>query len=156
MNIKEKWVPKHFNYFLTAFVYFCMVDHAGAQCNSVPIAVDDQVDYFGRPISVEPMLNDRELDGEALRLTVTSHTCGSPSSGLPISVLVDNGTVHLVPSQLGAPAVCTINYRIEDERGFTANAQMFVQLNSLFVDGFETGNTSRWYETLTAGGGVEP
>ncbi len=131
----------------------CLAGSATAQCNSVPIAVNDQVDYFGRPISVEPMLNDREPDGEALRLTVTGHNCGTATS--PISISVDNGTVRLLPLTWGVAAVCTINYRIEDERGFTANAQIFVQLNPLFLDGFETANASRW-QVVTSGGGVEP
>ena len=143
--------------FLTsAFLSASFAASAAAQCNSIPIAVDDPVDYFGRPISVEPMLNDREPDGEALHLTVTSHDCDHPETGLPVSVVVDNGTVRLVPSQPGAPAVCTINYQIEDENGFTAGARMLVKMIPFFEDGFETGNTTRWKQTITSGGGVEP
>lgn len=79
-------------------LFACLAGSAAAQCNSIPIAVEDSVDYFGRPISVEPMLNDREPDGEALQLTITGHTCSNPTVGSPISVFVDNGTVRLVPS----------------------------------------------------------
>ncbi len=64
-------------------------------------------------------------------------------------------SVRLLPLNWGVPAVCTIHYRIEDERGFTANAQIFVQHNPLFLDGFETGNASAW-TVVTSGGGVEP
>jgi hypothetical protein len=115
-----------------------------AQCNSEPEAFDDQVEYFGRPISVEPMWNDREPDGEALELSVVGQNCSSPPLGAPISVVVDNGTLRLIPTQEGYATVCTVTYEIEDERGATDTAQVQIRETSLFSDGFETGNTSRW------------
>lgn len=128
-------------------------------CNAVPIAVDDQVEFFGRTISVEAMANDRELDGEALELSVTSvGTCTSASSSSSsLAVSVDNGIVRLTPIHPGHVTNCTLTYEIEDEHGSTDTAQIFIHPPSFFfADGFETGNTSKWCQTQTAGGGVEP
>jgi hypothetical protein len=115
-----------------------------AQCNSAPDAVADVAEYFGQAISVEPMWNDREPDGEALDLTIVGNNCSSSPIGAPISVVVDNGTLRLIPTQEGYATACTVTYEIEDERGATDTAQIQVRETSLFSDGFETGNTSRW------------
>ena len=120
------------------------VTNLAAQCNSAPDAVADVAEYFGQVISFEPMWNDREPDGEALELTVVSHDCGNPPAGRSLTVHVENGTLRLLPIQPGYPTTCTVNYRIEDERGFTATADVQVRETSLFSDGFESGNTSRW------------
>ncbi len=129
------------------------------QCNSIPVATDDQVDYFGRAISVEALVNDRELDGEALELTLASigdcDTASAASS--PISVLVDNGRLRLVPVHEGHATTCTLTYGIEDEHGFTATARVVVRtVGPFFLDGFESGNTARWHLTVTSGSPPEP
>jgi hypothetical protein len=106
--------------------------------------VTDVAEYFGQAISVEPMWNDREPDGEALDLTIVGNDCGNPPAGVPLTVLVENGTLRLLPAQPGYATACTVTYRIEDERGATDTAQIQVRETSLFSDGFETGNTGQW------------
>lgn len=68
--------PRHLPLLLFGLVAFA--GGASGQCNSIPIALDDQVEFFGHPPSF------------------------------------------------------------------------------FFADGFETGNTSKWWMTQTSGGGVEP
>ena len=128
---------------------------AQAQCNSLPIAVADTVDYFGQAISVEPLWNDREPDGEALTLSLLSHTCTQVSAGSPLAVLVENNTVRLLPLQPGYSTTCSVSYRIEDEHGFHADALIQIRELAFFQDGFESGTTTKW-QLVTGGSGVEP
>lgn len=136
---------------LTALALVSLVaGHTDAQCNQVPVAADDYVEYFGQQIFVEPMLNDSEPNGEALTLEVVSQTCGTPSIGPPVVVQIENGTLRLLPSQPGYLTLCSVNYRIEDERGFTATATVYLREAILFADGFESGTTGSWdSSTLT-------
>ena len=121
-----------------------VASHVDAQCNQVPVAADDYVEYFGQQIFVEPMLNDSEPNGEALTIEVVSQTCGNPAIGPPVVVQIENGTLRLLPTQPGYHTLCSVNYRIEDERGFTAAATIYLREAILFADGFESGTTNSW------------
>jgi hypothetical protein len=110
-------------------------------CNTAPVAVGDAYDAFGIAFVADVLSNDRDDDGEALKLTLLSSTC-TPNN----AVSVANGSL-----QVGAiQASCSISYRITDEREATSTATVTLTLHgALFSDGFETGNTSPW-DTATA------
>ena len=118
---------------------FAVSRSAGAQpCNSAPLAQDDSAEHFGGPVVVDVLANDSEPDGEALTVTSLSTTCNGTVAG-------DLGLVTMTPATIG-PEDCTISYRARDERGLSS-ATATVQITksaSIFSDGFESGDTSRW------------
>jgi hypothetical protein len=100
------------------------------------MAINDGYDAFGIAFVADVLSNDRDDDGEALKLTVLSSTC-TPNN----TVSVANGLLHVGAIQ----ASCTIGYRITDERAASSTATVTLTLHgALFSDGFETGNTSPW------------
>jgi hypothetical protein len=110
-------------------------------CNTLPVAVGDDYDAFGIAFVADVLSNDRDDDGEALKLTLLSNNC-TPNN----TISVANGLLHVGAIQ----ASCSISYRITDERGETSTATATLTLHgALFSDGFETGNTSPW-DTATA------
>ena len=90
------------------------------------------------------MLNDNEPNGEALTLAIVSHDCSNPPIGPPVVVQIENGTLQLLPTQPGYLTLCSVNYQIDDERGFNATARVNLQEAILFADGFESGTTAAW------------
>lgn len=110
---------------------------AGAQCNSAPVAVDDEVFHEGVAMVIDVLANDLEPDGEALTVTSVSTTCAG-------TVSEDFALVSLVPAAPSSEE-CQISYQVEDERGATASATVAVRsAGVIFQDGFESGDTSAW------------
>jgi hypothetical protein len=132
--------------FIASLSFPILASSLEAQCNSAPVAVNDVTEFIGKAISVQPMWNDSEPNGEALELSVVGGNCSSPPVGPPISVVLDNGTLRLIPTQAGYATSCTVTYQIEDERGFTDTALIQVHVGGdIFRDGFESGNTAKWH-----------
>ena len=111
---------------------------ASAQiCNSDPVAVADEATYSGSPtVIIDVLANDSEPDGEALTVGRLTTTCAG-------SLAEDFGLVTLTVS--GTFSECTISYQITDESGNSATGTVTVQDGtSIFLDGFESGDLSRW------------
>lgn len=121
-----------------------VVAEAGG-CNEAPIAVNDTAGHLGAPLTVDVLANDKEPNGEPLSLEIVSVSAAC----LPDNVIADHGHIRLTPFPLGTPKNCTVIYRIRDERGSTATGVLnLVAEGLLFMDGFETGNTSNWVVEL--------
>ena len=107
-------------------------------CNSQPVAQNDFVEHFGGTVVVDVLANDTEPDGEALSVTSLTTTCAG-------TVSADLGLVIMASTSAGTED-CTISYRARDERGLSSAPATVVisRAASLFADGFETGDTSRW------------
>ncbi len=107
-------------------------------CNSAPLALNDQTVHEGQRVLIDVLANDVEPDGEAMTVTTGTTTCDG-------AVSEDFGLVSLEPAVPGEPEVCEISYQVADEQGNTASATVFVSLSPLiFQDGFESGDTSVW------------
>ncbi len=106
-------------------------------CNSAPVATDDETFHQGEMMVIDVLANDLEPDGEALTVTSVTTDCAGTLSE-------DFGLVTLLPP-VAVSEECTIDYDIEDEQGNQASATIFVRFTGLlFEDGFESGDTSAW------------
>ena len=107
------------------------------ECNTAPIATDDEIFHNGKRLVVDVLANDFEPDGESLAIINLTTTCDA-------SVSEDFGLVLLLPADPRSEA-CQIDYQVEDDRGATASATVTVRdTGVIFNDGFESGDTSAW------------
>lgn len=115
-------------------------------------AYPDVADHLGYTFTIDVLANDVEPNGEALTVSIDADTC-------PNTVTVVEGLIR-VESTLGPDAggpayTCTIDYRIEDETGHQATSFVtVVALPPILVDGFESGTTGAWSETVINGTGA--
>ncbi len=108
-----------------------------AQCNSAPVAVDDDIFHTGDPMIIHVLANDSDLDGDDLAVTVTDEDCSG-------DVTESFGTVMLTPD-INSSESCAITYKIDDGREGTDTAVVNIHSTGLlFKDSFETGDTTRW------------
>lgn len=120
---------------------FSAGDATAGTCNLPPDAVDDNAGHLGAPLTIDVLANDQEPDGEPLSLEIL--TVSAPCQ--PDQVVADHGHVRLTPNPPGTPKSCTITYRVRDERGLTDTAILTLTAEGIiFIDGFESGNTSAW------------
>jgi hypothetical protein len=116
--------------------------HAGC---SNPEAVADTVDNYGAALVVDVLANDRDADGDALTVTITSNGCAGAA------VQVSGSLLRIEPANQ-APSTCSIGYRITDATGRTATSHVNLEAVFLpiFADGFETGSPVRWSLVCTS------
>ena len=129
---------------------------APAFANGFPNATGDIADHLGHTFTYDVLANDTEPDGEALTLSVITHTC--PNTVVATDGLIQVQTEPDDGSPQGISVSCAISYRIEDETGRsdTATLQLTAQTFPLFSDGFESGSVSAWsyFEARSPNGGA--
>ena len=105
--------------------------------NTPPVALADSIESTGRSFVVDPLANDRDIDGQHLTVSYQGGTCAG-------SVAVDDGLLVFTPSH-PRPQQCLIHYQISDGAA-TDSATVTVTLLELplFFDSFESGDTSEW------------
>ena len=116
-----------------------------AQCNGSPTAVNDSAQTpDNRTLWLDPLANDLAPNGDALALSIVSENCPGTVDVAPNGYLVYTPTA-IAP---GTEQNCAIHYRITDEAGATATAFASITVVTIppviFIDGFETGDTSAW------------
>jgi hypothetical protein len=141
-SAREVLVPRR--YLLAAIVSLAPAWAALAGCND-PVAVADTMDNYGATLVVDVLANDRDADGDALDVAVTSNGC------IGTTVQVSGGLLRIEPANQ-APSTCSIGYRITDTTGRTATSQvnLVAVFLPIFEDGFETGSPGRWSLVCTS------
>jgi hypothetical protein len=139
--------PLHTVLFLGALM-FGQGAVALAQCNTAPTAVDDSAETPDtRMLWIDILANDADPNGDVLEVAVISETCPGEVTTDPAGLLLYTPTS--IPP--GTEQNCSINYRITDAAGATANAMVSVTVmtvpTTIFIDGFETGDSSAWTAT---------
>jgi len=112
---------------------------------STPVAVADTADNYGATLVVDVLANDLDADGESLSVSLLGSCPGA-------TIEVRGGMLQ-IETLNHQPSSCTFNYRVTDESGLTADAQVQLvaqNLGPLFADGFEPGSTAAWSLTCTA------
>ena len=116
-----------------------------AQCNASPTAVNDSAQTpDNRTLWLDPLANDMAPNGDALALSIVSEDCPGTVDVAP------NGYLVYTPTAIAPETeqTCDINYRITDEADATATAVVTITVvtipPTIFIDGFETGDTSAW------------
>jgi hypothetical protein len=116
-----------------------------ASADQNPSAAADFTENTGHRLTFNVLANDREFDGEELKIVSATKegTCASE-----IAVAIDGPRIVVTTSDF-VPRNCVINYSIEDSRMNSANSSLTLTATTLgiFADGFETGNTSKWSAT---------
>ena len=136
--------------FFAALAIVSMAPDIWAGCQG-PVAVDDTAENYGSTLVVDVLANDTDADGEALAVSVLGTCAGA-------DITVRGGMLQIEPAN-HQPSSCTFNYRITDESGLSADAQVQVNaqiLGPLFADGFEPGSTAAWSLTCIAACSPEP
>lgn len=114
-------------------------------CNLAPVVTQDQAEAFLAPILIDILANDADPDGEAMTPLLVGGTCATVGT---VSLLLD--LVQFTPPSMGLASPCTITYTVADESGNTSSLGVVTVTNTtvpLFVDSFESGDTSAWSET---------
>jgi Bacterial Ig domain len=122
--------------------------------NLQPDAVNDIVTNYGNAATFDALANDADPDGDALTVEVLSATC-APSLA---AVVEDNGLIRVLPtSPSPRPFACTVSYRVSDG-SLTDTATLSWPLDgwAIFSDGFESGSTGAWSETVAGAQEGEP
>ncbi|MEM7482130.1 MAG: Ig-like domain-containing protein [Acidobacteriota bacterium] len=97
---------------LASLVFFAAVASLlASEHGTRPVARPDSATTdAATPITIDPLANDSDADGEVLTVTVTGGTCPGTASAN------GDGTVHYDP-QGGSSDGCQIHYRLTDEGG---------------------------------------
>ncbi len=91
--------------------------------NDPPVAVDDSATTTGEtPVGIAVLLNDSDVDGDALTVTVT----GGPTNGLAV-VNVDNTVTYTANADFSGSD--TFTYEVSDGNGGAATATVNVTVN---------------------------
>ena len=88
------------------------------------------------------LANDSDPDGDLLSVDLVTDTCDG-------SVVLSGDLVLLTPDVTWS-SPCTITYEAVDEPGARSSATVAVSVAicaRIFIDGFETGDTSQWDST---------
>ena len=123
-------------------------------CNTGPTAFNDvAATRDDRTLLLDVLANDSDPDGNPLTVQILTHDC-------PGTVTADSTeTVTFIPVSVPATTNCSIDYRITDGEGGSANASVSVTVERfepfIFGDGFESGDTSAWSLEGTGDGGEE-
>ena len=98
--------------------------------NRPPNAVQDSAQVRrGRSVSLTPLANDSDLDGEVI---VVADITRMPAHGT--AVLGASGTITYTHSGVGSPFSDSLEYEIEDTRLAKARAEIFIQIRPAFDD----------------------
>ncbi len=100
--------------------------------NDAPIATDDAaVAAPGKPLVIDPLANDRDIDGDALTITAIDGQPVGPGIAVPVTggsiAMAADGTLQFVPAA-GFSGRTEITYTVADGRGGVATATIAINV----------------------------
>lgn len=131
---------KHLSFLV--FIAGLAASLVAAPCNTAPTVSAQRVAIGAGELAIVDVLADAsDPDGQALTLSLASHTCPPQ-----VSATVDP-TQTLTISAAGPAPDCVVRYRVSDGAGgvVTSHVAVSVSVSDLiFSDGFELGSTAAW------------